>query len=183
MLGGAPGDYELGNESVVSKADASKSISYAQAAQKAIELGGKYSARTSPKDINPVTKIGVNMIAGTGLIGCRQGQPAAGRRHPGLTVTFAEIELDSRPARSRSSTCCASPIAARCCIRRAWRTRFAGGNVMGIGMAMLERHVYDPKLGLPTTHRYQSKPADLLDVPPEIGWGAVEKPDPQNPSA
>ena len=26
-----------------------------------------------------------------------------------------------------------------------------GGNVMGIGMADLERHVYDPKLGIPTT--------------------------------
>ena len=69
MLGGAPGDYDLGNERVVAKADASKSITYAQAAQKAIELGGKYSGKEVPADINPVTKDGVAMIAGTGLIG------------------------------------------------------------------------------------------------------------------
>ncbi|MGC1452477.1 MAG: molybdopterin cofactor-binding domain-containing protein, partial [Candidatus Sulfotelmatobacter sp.] len=45
ILGGAPGDYDLGNERVVAKADASKSITYAQAAQKAIELGGKFSGK------------------------------------------------------------------------------------------------------------------------------------------
>ena len=53
---------------------------------------------------------------------------------------------------------------------------------MGIGLARLERHVYDPKLGIPTTVLlYQAKLPGYLDVPAEIGWGAVEKPDPQNP--
>src|SRR5260370_40874740 len=57
-----------------------------------------------------------------------------------------------------------------------------GGNVMGIGLAMFERHVYDSKLGLPAnTLLYQSKPPTYLDVPAEIGWGAVDKADPQNP--
>ena len=57
-----------------------------------------------------------------------------------------------------------------------------GGNVMGIGLAMLERHVYDHKLGLPTNVLlYQSKPPTYLDVPAEVGWGAVDKADPQNP--
>ncbi len=89
MLGGAPGDYELGHERVVAKADASKSISYAQAAQKAIDLGGKYSAKEVPADINPVTKDGVAMIAGTGLIGvAKDNLPRVGVT-PGLTVTFA----------------------------------------------------------------------------------------------
>ena len=45
ILGGAPGDYDLGNERVVAKADASKSITYAQAAQKAIELAASTAAR------------------------------------------------------------------------------------------------------------------------------------------
>ena len=55
-LGGAPADYELGNEHVVRKTDASKSMTYAQAAKKAIELGGKYTGKEVPADINPVTK-------------------------------------------------------------------------------------------------------------------------------
>jgi hypothetical protein len=57
-----------------------------------------------------------------------------------------------------------------------------GGNVMGIGLARLERHVYDPKLGLPAAALlYQAKPPSYLDVPAEIRWGAVDKADPQNP--
>ena len=109
-----------------SKADASKSITYAQAAQKAIELGGKYSGKEVPADINPVTKDGVAMIAGTGLIGvAKDNLPRVGVT-PGLTVTFAEIELDTETGKFTDHwTCCASPIAAPCCIRRGWRTRSA----------------------------------------------------------
>src|SRR2546430_6850013 len=91
MLGGAAADYDLGDEKVVSKADASKSITYAQAAKKAMELGGKYTGKEVPKDINPVTKHGVDMIAGTGLIAvAKDNLPRVGIT-PGLTVTFAEI--------------------------------------------------------------------------------------------
>ena len=51
-----------------------------------------------------------------------------------------------------------------------------------LGLALFERHVYDPKLGLPAnTLLYQSKPPTYLDVPAEIGWGAADKADPQNP--
>ena len=53
---------------------------------------------------------------------------------------------------------------------------------MGIGMARLERHVYDPKLGIPAAVLlYQAKVPSYLDMPAEISWRAVEKPDPQNP--
>ena len=53
VLGGAADDYDLGAEKVVSKADPAKSISYAQAAQKAIELGGKFSGKEAPKRHQP----------------------------------------------------------------------------------------------------------------------------------
>src|ERR1019366_1269372 len=101
MLGGAPADYELGAERVVSKADASKSISYAQAAQKAIELGGKYSGKLIPDDLNPLTGDSVAMIAGSGLIGvAKDNLPRVGVT-PGLTTTFAEIELDVETGKFR----------------------------------------------------------------------------------
>src|SRR4029077_8583039 len=51
MLDGKPEDYDVGDEKVVSKADATKSITYAQAAQKAMELGGKYAGKELPRDI------------------------------------------------------------------------------------------------------------------------------------
>src|SRR5438874_2140655 len=93
MLGGAPADYDLGDEKVVRKSDPSKSITYPQAAQKAMELGGKFVGKDDlPKDINPLTKQSVEMIAGTGLIAvAKDNLPRVGIT-PGLTTSFAEIE-------------------------------------------------------------------------------------------
>ncbi|MBT4741470.1 MAG: xanthine dehydrogenase family protein molybdopterin-binding subunit, partial [Rhodospirillaceae bacterium] len=57
-----------------------------------------------------------------------------------------------------------------------------GGGVMGIGMAGLERIVYDPQNGLPANIGFhQAKPPSYLDVPPEMDVGYVDKPDPTNP--
>src|SRR5689334_17353526 len=182
MLGGAPGDYQLGDERVVSKTDPSKSITYAQAAQKAIDLGGKYSGKEPPADINPVTKDGVQMIAGTGLVGvAKDNLPRVGVT-PGLTVTFAEVELDTETGKVTVKDMLCVADCGTVLHPQGLAHQIRGGNVMGIGLAKLERHVYDPKLGIPTTVLlYQAKLPGYLDVPAEIGWGAVEKPDPQNP--
>jgi xanthine dehydrogenase molybdenum-binding subunit len=182
MLGGAPADYELGAERVVSKADASKSISYAQAAQKAIELGGKYSGKVIPDDLNPLTGDSVAMIAGSGLIGvAKDNLPRVGVT-PGLTTTFAEIELDVETGKFRIVEMLTVVDCGTVLHPQGLANQIRGGNVMGIGLARLERHVYDPKLGIPAAAAlYQAKPPSYLDVPAEISWPAVDKPDPQNP--
>jgi CO/xanthine dehydrogenase Mo-binding subunit len=182
MLGGAPDGYDLGDEKVVSKTDPTKSITYAQAAQKAIELGGKYVGKEVPKDINPLTKDSVEMIAGTGLIAvAKDNLPRVGIT-PGLTTTFAEIELDTETGKFEIKEMLCVADCGTVLHPLGLGHQIAGGNVMGIGLAHLERHVYDPKLGIPTTQGIErSKPPTYLDVPAEIGWAAVEKPDPQNP--
>jgi len=67
-LGGQPTDYVVGSEKVTHKSDVSKSITFQQAAQKAIELGGKYSGKELPEDLNPITKNSVAGIAGSGRL-------------------------------------------------------------------------------------------------------------------
>jgi CO/xanthine dehydrogenase Mo-binding subunit len=182
VLGGAAGDYDLGDEKVVSKTDPAKSISYAQAAQKAIELGGKFSAKEAPKDINPVTKHGLDMIAGSGLIGVAKDNLRRVGVTPGLTTTFVEIELDTETGKVSILDMLCVADCGTVLHPQGLANQIRGGQVMGIGLAMLERHVYDAKLGLPAnTLLYQSKPPTYLDVPAEIGWGAVDKADPQNP--
>jgi CO/xanthine dehydrogenase Mo-binding subunit len=182
VLGGAAGDYDLGNEKVVSKADPSKSITYAQAAQKAIDLGGAFSGKEPPKDINPVTVHGLAMIAGSGLIGvAKDNLPRVGVT-PGLTTTFVELQVDVETGKINIVDMLCVADCGTVLHPQGLAHQIRGGNVMGIGLAMLERHVYDPKLGLPAnTLLYQSKPPTYLDVPAEIAWGAVDKPDPQNP--
>jgi xanthine dehydrogenase molybdenum-binding subunit len=56
------------------------------------------------------------------------------------------------------------------------------GAVMGFGMAMSERHIYDPQNGLPANvGLYQAKPPSYLDVPSGMKTLAVDINDPQNP--
>ena len=182
VLGGAPGDYDLGSEKVVAKADPSKSITYAEAAKKAVDLGGKFSGKEAPKDINPVTKQGLDMIAGSGLIGvAKDNLPRVGVT-PGLTTTFAEVELDVETGKVRIIDVLCVADCGTVLHPQGLANQIRGGQVMGMGLAMFERHVYDPKLGLPAnTLLYQSKLPTYLDVPPDIGWGAVDQADPQNP--
>jgi len=148
MLGGAAADYDLGDEKVVRKGDASKSITFAQAAQKAMELGGKYAGKEVPNDINPVTKHGVEMIAGTGLIAvAKDNLPRVGIT-PGLTVSFAEIELDTETGKVEIKEMLCVADCGTVLHPQGLGHQIKGGNVMGIGLAHLERHVYDPKLGV-----------------------------------
>ena len=68
-LGGSPEDYDIGEERVFQRADPSRHLTYAQAASRAIELGGKYSGEIPPEGINEMTARSVAGLAGTGLIG------------------------------------------------------------------------------------------------------------------
>jgi xanthine dehydrogenase molybdenum-binding subunit len=182
MLGGTAADYDIGEEKVVSKADPAKSITYAQAASKAMELGGKYVGKEVPPDINPLTKNSVEMIAGTGLLAvAKDNLPRVGVT-PGFATSFAEIELDTETGKLEIKEMLCVADCGTVLHPLGLAHQIAGGNVMGIGLAHLERHVYDPKLGIPTSQGIErSKPPTYLDVPAVIGWGAVDQPDPQNP--
>src|ERR1017187_4468371 len=66
-LGGKPEDYMVANERVFRKGSGS-GITFAQAAQRAIELGGKYDGHEAPADVNKMTKASVAALAGQGLV-------------------------------------------------------------------------------------------------------------------
>ena len=65
-LGGRPEQYTLANERV---SGGGRSMSLADVAKKAIELGGKYDGHEVPEDINAVTKTAAAGLAGQGLMG------------------------------------------------------------------------------------------------------------------
>src|SRR5690348_8060321 len=68
-LCGQPSDYVLGGERVYRRDNASRGLSYAQAAQRAIALAGKYDGHEVPDDIHPMTKKSAAALAGLGLMG------------------------------------------------------------------------------------------------------------------
>jgi len=184
MLGGKPEDYDLGDEKVVSKADASKSITFAQAATKAIELGGKYSGKEVPSDINAISKSAVGYIAGTGLVAvAKDALPRVGVT-PGLVASFARVEVDTETGKIEVKELVSVADCGTVLHPMGLANTMKGGSVQGMDMAMFGRHVYDPKLGIPAAAGLEaSKLPTFLDVPvmENLRTAAAENPDPSNP--
>ena len=101
---------------------------------------------------------------------------------PAIAVGFMEIELDLETGKFEILDYVGVADCGTVLHPQSLATQIKGGAVMGIGMAVLERHLYDPQNGLPANVGfYQSKPPSYLDVPAEMQWAAVDIADPQNP--
>ncbi len=181
-LGGSPSDYELNNERVVHSSDSSVSMSFAEAAQKAIDMGGKFSGQVLPEDIHEMTQRAASAIAGTGLVGVAKDNLPKEGTTPALTTSFMEVDVDLETG--------AVEILDYLCVAdcgvvnhpTGLAAQVRGGAVMGFGLALTERHVYDPAYGIPNAKSfYHGKPLSYLDTPERMDWAAVDQPDPYNP--
>jgi xanthine dehydrogenase molybdenum-binding subunit len=181
-LGGNAADYEIGNERVYSIANPSQGMTYAQAAQRAIQLGGKFSGQEYPEDINPLTQLAVQGLAGSGLIGVAKDNIPGQGQPPGILVGFVEIELDLDTGKFEILDYTAVADCGTVVHPKNFDNAMRGGAVWGLGLAGLERHVYDPQNGLPANvGLYQSKPPTNMDVSVDTKMSAVNIPDPQSP--
>ncbi len=181
-LGGSPDDYDIADETVFAIADSSRSMTYAQAAQRAIELGGKYSGQEMPDDLHEITKTSVAALAGTGLIGVANDSDPVVGVVAGITIGFMEIELDTETGQFEVLDYIGVTDCGTVLHPRSLATQIKGGAVQGIGMAASERHIYDPQNGLPGNVGFLGcKPPSYLDVPATMQTAAVELIDPQNP--
>jgi len=181
-LGGKPEDYDIGGEKVFLKSDPSKSLTYAKAAQRAIELGGAFSGKEMAEDLNPITKASVQGLAGTGLIGVAKDKLPIRGMPPALAAGFMMIELDVETGRWEILEYIGVADCGTVIHPMSLATQVKGGAVMGIGIAAMERYVLDPQIGVPANVGLLSaKPASYLDVPSEMQWDAVDKADPSSP--
>src|SRR2546423_515116 len=93
-LGGSAHDYTVGNGRVYRRDNPSRGLTYAQAAQRAVDLGGKFDGHDLPEDIHPVTKRAAAALAGLGLMGvAKDNYPRDGDTYS-FVVGFAEVEVD-----------------------------------------------------------------------------------------
>jgi CO/xanthine dehydrogenase Mo-binding subunit len=182
MMGGKASDYELRKEKVVSK-KGSNSITFARAAQKAIELKGKYAGHVVDKDLKGLTKISAKMIAGTGLVGVAKDKLPKKGSVPALAAAFIEIELDPETGHVEIIDYLGVADVGQVLHPQGLDAQIRGAAVMGFGSAALERYVYDPAYGRPNARGlYQAKPPTYLDVPAKLDSLAVKGAyDKQNP--
>ena len=181
-LGGAPDDYDIADETVFSRADPEVRMTYAAAAQRAIELGGKYSGHEAPDDLNGITKTAVAGLAGTGLIGVARDNLEHSAMVPAISAGFIEIEIDLETGKYEIIDFIGVADCGTVLHPQGLAAQVKGGAVMGFGLALSERHIYDRQNGLPANSTmYESKLPTYLDTPGELQSLAVDIADGQNP--
>jgi CO/xanthine dehydrogenase Mo-binding subunit len=181
-LGGAPADYVLGNERVYRRSDPSRGLTYAQAATRAIALGGRFDGHELPADIHPMTKKSATALAGLGLMGVAKDN----YRHDGDTysfvVGFAEVEVDVETGKTRLVDYLAVGDVGAVVNPRSLHGQLLGGINLGIGHALQQKWVYDPHYGVPLAKRfYHNKPLTILDIPAKMETIALGLADPETP--
>ena len=180
-LGGSPDSYKLADGKVSGNG---RSMTFAQVAQKAIELGGKYDGHELPKDINRYTITSATALAGQGLMGvARDNYPRDGSSYS-FVAGFAEVEVDVETGNYQMLDYLAVADVGTVIHPRSLGGQILGRSVLGMGHSLAQKMVYDQHYGVPLAKRfYQNRPPTILDVPAAQGmkWVALDIPDPETP--
>ncbi|MGA7513608.1 MAG: xanthine dehydrogenase family protein molybdopterin-binding subunit [Candidatus Sulfotelmatobacter sp.] len=180
-LGGKPEQYEVANERVFRKGGGA-SMTLAQAAKYAIQLGGIYDGHEAPTDVHKLTKASVAALAGQGLVAAaKDNYPRDGSTFS-YVASFAEIEVDIETGKYYIVDFLASADVGTVIHPRALGGQVLGRSVLGMGHAIGQKWVFDPHYGEMVSKRfYQNKPPTILDVPVDMQWTALDIPDPETP--
>ena len=93
-FGGSPDDYELGNQRVFRRGQPGRALTYAQAATRALAIGGRFDGHELPDDIHPVTRAAAAGLTGLGLMGVAKDTYPRDGDTWGFVAGFAEVEVD-----------------------------------------------------------------------------------------
>jgi len=181
-LGGQPQDYVLSGERVHRRDNPSRGLTYTQAAERAIALGGKFDGHELPEDIHPFTKRSAAALAGIGLMGvAKDNYPHDGDTWS-FVAGFAEVEVDLETGHTRVVDYLAVADVGTVINPRSLHGQILGGINLGIGHALTQRWVYDQHYGVPLAKRFHhNRPLTILDIPPTMATEALGLADPETP--
>ena len=179
-LGGKPDQYEVSNERVFRKGGGGMTL--AQAAQHAIQLGGKYDGHEPPDDVNKVTKASIAALAGQGLVAAAKDKYPRDGQSFSYVASFAEVEVDIETGKYDITDFLAVADVGTVIHPKALSGQILGRSILGIGHAIGQKWVFDPHYGHTISLRfYHTKPPTILDVPVNMQWAALDIPDPETP--
>jgi xanthine dehydrogenase molybdenum-binding subunit len=180
-LGGSPEHYELANERVIHKGGG-RSMTLGQAAQHAIQLGGKYDGHEPPDDVNKFTKASVAALAGQGLVAAAKDKYPRDGQTFSYVAAFAEVEVDTETGKYDITDFLAVADVGTVIHPKSLSGQILGRSTLGIGHAIGQKWVLDPHYGHTISLRfYHTKPPTILDVPVNMQWAALDIPDPETP--
>jgi CO/xanthine dehydrogenase Mo-binding subunit len=182
-LGGNAEEYDVANERVFRKGRPSRGLTFAQAARRAIEIGGKYDGHELPADIHAMTKASAKALAGLGLMGvAKDTYPHDGETHS-YVIGFAEVEVDVETGAVKLVEYTAVADVGTVIHPHSLSGQILGGSCLGIGHALTQRLVYDQHYGVALAKRFHyNKPPTILELPPDgMHCDALNIPDPETP--
>jgi CO/xanthine dehydrogenase Mo-binding subunit len=181
-LGGKPTDYALGNERVYRRDHPSRGLTYAQAGQRAIDLGGKYDGHELPENIHAMTRKSASALAGLGLMGVAKDTYPRDGDTWSFVVGFAEVEVDVETGHTTLVDYLAVADVGVAINPRSLHGQILGGINLGIGHALQQKWVYDQHYGVPLAKRfYHNKPLTIMDIPATMATEIVGLADPETP--
>ncbi len=180
-LGGQPDNYEVANQRVFRKGGGA-GMSFAQAAQRAIQLGGIYDGHQVNPDVNKLTKASVAALAGQGLVAAAKDKYPHDGNTFSYVASFAEVEVDMETGKYYIVDFLAYADVGTVLHPRALGGQILGRSTLGIAHAIGQKWVFDPHYGVTVAKRfYQNRPPTILDVPVDMQWEALDIPDPETP--
>jgi CO/xanthine dehydrogenase Mo-binding subunit len=178
-LGGSAASYQVAGGRVSA---GGRSMTLAQAAQKAIELGGRFDGHEVPQDINAFTKQSAAALAGQGLMGVARDSYPGGGAPFSFVAGFAEVEVDVETGAYTLLEYVGVADVGTILHPRSLGGQILGRSMLGIGHAIGQKWVYDQHYGVALAKRfYQNKPPTILDAPQKMQWAALDIPDPATP--
>jgi CO/xanthine dehydrogenase Mo-binding subunit len=180
-FGGKPEDYDVAGERVFRKGGGA-GMSLAQAAERAIKLGGIYDGHELPGEINKFTKASATALAGQGLLAVAKDKYPRDGLTNSYVAGFAEVEVDIETGKYRIVDYLGMADVGIVIHPRAFGGQVLGRSTLGFGHALGQKWVYDQHYGLPLAKRFHyNKPPTILDMPASMAWDAVGIPDPETP--
>ncbi|MEZ5293307.1 MAG: xanthine dehydrogenase family protein molybdopterin-binding subunit [Vicinamibacterales bacterium] len=180
-LGGAPAEYRVADGRVARPGG--RGLSFADAARRAIDRGGRFDGHELPGDIHAMTKASATALAGQGLMGVAKDTYAHDGDTHSYVVGFAEVEVDVETGAIRLVDYAAVADVGTVVNPRSLGGQILGGSCLGIGHALTQRAVYDQQYGVALARRFHhNRPLTILDIPADgMHQAAVDIADPDTP--
>src|SRR5882762_4663777 len=158
------------------------SMTFAQAAQKAIEYGGKFDGHKLPKNINNFTKTSAKNLVGQGLMAVAKDAYPRDGQSQSFVIGYAEVEVDTETGTVKVLDYTAIGDVGRILNPRNLKGQIFGGSMLGLGHALTQRWAYDTHYGLALARRFHHNgPPTILDAPLNFIGDAVDLADPETP--
>ena len=181
-LGGSPENYDVGGDRVFRMGSPSVGMTFAQAAQRAIELGGGYDGHELVEELDEMTVRAAGTLVGQGLVAAATDQFSHEGQSRSTVVAAGVVEVDTETGEFELLELTAVADCGTVLNPRNLKGQVNGGINQGISQARFEKWGYDLRWGVNQNKRlHTAKPITIMNTAREFQFAAVDIADRENP--